>query len=285
MAEEKQKYAVIGWPIEHSASPQMHNAGFRASGIKAVYERIATPPAKLSATIDKLIDKGFRGWNVTVPHKEAVIPFLDDISPEAELAGSVNTIAVSNGRLRGYSTDGFGLEQAIQEAFHIPAAGHSFFFIGAGGATKATAVHYARQGADKIWVINRTIEKARQICGIINTATKADKAQAVALSEQKKWQQLLNSADVIIQATSLGLKDDDPLPIPAETIPENKNIYDMIYRLTPFLQEARKRNCQTAAGEGMLLYQGVKSFELWTGQTAPAEAMRRALKTAMAERD
>lgn len=284
MSGKKQKYAVIGWPVEHSVSPQMQNAAFESCAIPASYERIPTPPEKLSETIDRLRFEGFCGCNITVPHKETVAPLLDELSPEAELAGSVNTIVVCNGKLHGYSTDGCGLEEAIMEAFAIKPAGKNFFFIGAGGATRATAAHLARQGAAKIWIINRTLDKASRICKLINTSIDAGKADAFPLEKTETWHPLINSADVIIQATSLGLKDTDPLPVPPETLGNNKNIYDMIYRLTPFQQAAIKHQCRVANGEGMLLYQGAKSFEIWTGRNAPVEAMRQALRTALAER-
>ena len=277
MKELPQKYAVIGWPVEHSVSPQMHNAAFKACGINAEYERIPTPPERLSETVEKLRREGYSGWNATVPHKENILPLLDNLDSKAELAGSVNTVIASEGQLIGFSTDGYGLEKALYEAFQTDIKDSSLVFIGAGGATRATAVHFAFQGVKRLTIINRTLEKAQKLCDLINSSVNHPVATPYPIDTPDEWQADILSADVIIQGTSMGLKLTDPLPLPEEMLEKDMCIYDMIYKKTPLLQKAKEKNCRIADGRGMLLHQGAGSFELWTGRKAPVEEMRKTL--------
>lgn len=278
MKESLQKYAVLGWPVEHSISPQMQNAAFQACGINAEYERIATPPEQLVEVVERLRRQKYSGWNVTVPHKENILPLLDNLETNAKLAGSVNTVIRSANQLTGFSTDGYGLEKALHEAFNTDIKDSSLVFIGAGGATRATAMHFALQGVKRLTIINRTLEKAQSLCDLINTSVNRPVATPYPINRPDKWQAALLSADVIIQGTSLGLKPADPLPLSVEMLEAKMCIYDMIYKKTPFLQQAEQKDCRIADGHGMLLHQGARSFELWTGLDAPVEEMRKVLK-------
>jgi shikimate dehydrogenase len=281
MNQDVAKYAVLGWPIKHSVSPQMQGAAFAALGIPATYEKIAVAPQDLLALVQRLRSENYAGWNVTVPHKEGIISCLDEIDTEARIANSVNTVVNRDGRLLGYSTDGYGLATAIQESFGIALPGRYFAFSGAGGAARATAVYFARQGAARLTLINRTLAKAEAIAAIV--AETAPQCVVTCLSPDADGPigKALAECDVLIQSTSLGLHSDDPMPLNPELIPPATAVMEMIYRQTPLLQAAAKRGCCIADGRGMLLHQGALSFEIWTGQKAPVEIMRQSLDQAL----
>ncbi len=269
------RYAVIGFPVAHSRSPQMQNAAFRYYGLGTPYERICVPPEALEA-FTLLARRRLAGFNVTVPHKSAIIPFLDGISPLAEMSGSVNTVTVMDGKLFGDSTDGYGLETALREAFGR-VAGHGIFaFLGTGGAARAAAFYLAREGALEFVLINRTPEKA--------AALRQDLLRYFPKLRTSLWEpsdpglgDALAACEVTIQATSLGLKPDDPLPAPEAALCRARAIFDTIYGHTPTERLALQYDIPCATGEAMLLHQGAKSFEIWTSRPAPLPFMRQAL--------
>lgn len=275
------RYALLGWPVKHSVSPQMQEAAFRALGIAAAYELIETPPADLAGTVAQLRQQRYRGWNITVPHKEQMSTFLDDIDADAAATGSVNTVVNDDGRLCGYSTDGYGLAMAIEEAFGVPVEGGAFVFIGTGGAARATSVYFARHGARELVLLNRTLAKAECVAARARAAGPACAVTCIQLDEHTRIERALAGAHVVIQSTSLGLHEGDPISLPPALLPDGAAAMDMIYRHTPFLAAASERGCPTADGRGMLLYQGARSFELWTGCAAPVEIMRDALNQAL----
>ena len=268
-----QKYALLGFPVKHSFSPQMHLAGFNASHIKASYELIEVTTNKLAQKFQQL-RQTHKGWNITVPHKEASYSLVDEHDESAKITGCVNTVLNQNGILKGYSTDGFGMERSLLESFNVVIKNTSFIFIGAGGATQATALYFASQGAKKIDIINRSFDKAQTIAKKIQMLN----CQSQAYNLSDNLTQILLNCQVIIQGTSLGLKDTDHMPITQEMVPHHKIIVDMIYKNTTFLKIAKKNNCQVTNGLGMLLYQGIKSWEIWTKQKAPIEVMRLSLE-------
>ena len=156
------KYGLIGWPVAHSVSPAMQNAGFNAATIEANYEKVAVAPEEMVQTIPKMKEH-FAGWNCTVPHKQHIIEFLDEIDPLAKALGSVNTVVNIDGKFKGYSTDGYGMEVSLKESFNKDIKGSNILFIGAGGAARAVALHFALQGANRIGIINRSVEKAENL--------------------------------------------------------------------------------------------------------------------------
>ncbi|NQZ58843.1 MAG: shikimate dehydrogenase, partial [Lentisphaeraceae bacterium] len=253
-------YALIGWPVAHSVSPPMQNAGFNEAQLSCNYELAPIHPDALAETVIDLKEK-FSGWNCTVPHKQAIIPFLDDIDETAKILGSVNTVVNENGKLKGYSTDGFGMEQSLKESFDISIKGQSFLFIGAGGAARAVALHFAMQGAGKIAILNRTVSKAEALTDEIN---KIDASIATEVSSLQSPDIDINSYKVVLQCTSMGLHTEDPMPIDHKLFNAKQVVVDMIYKKTPFLQAAEKIGCAIADGRGMLLHQGVKAWEIWT---------------------
>jgi len=275
------KYALLGWPVEHSVSPQMQEAGFREIGINARYELIEVPPEEIPTCLERLVAEGYQGWNVTVPHKEQVAALLNDIHPDATAAGSVNTVLNQKGHLSGFSTDGYGLATAVEECFGIAVPKHRFLFLGSGGAARATSVYFARQGAAELVLVNRTVSKAEALADTIRRAAPECQVKVLPLAEDILIGKALERVDVLVQATALGLRAGDPLPLNPGLIPSHVAVMDMIYGCTPFRQGAEKGGCRTADGRGMLLHQGVRSFEIWTKQRAPVETMRNALEKAL----
>ncbi len=278
------RYALLGWPVRHSLSPPMQEAGFAALGIAATYGLIEVAPADLAGRVDALRREGYAGWNATVPHKEAMAALVDELDAEAAAAGTVNTVVHTGGRLVGYSTDGYGLARSLAESFDLGLAGARVAFVGVGGAARATAVHMALAGAADIALINRTLSRAEALATRLRELAPGCRVQAVDLADTAAVAAALSRAACLIQATSLGLHPGDALPLSPEVLPVGLAVLDMIYGETAFLQAAAARGCRTADGRGMLLHQGARSFELWTGRPAPVEAMRQALDAALARR-
>lgn len=278
------KYAVIGDPIAHSLSPVMQNAGFAALGIDAEYSAVHVKNEGLCDFAEFAI-KNLKGFNITVPHKKAIIPFLDTVSEDARLAGSVNTVSVRDGKLHGESTDGYGLATAIEESFGISVCGNSFCFIGCGGAASATAFYFAAKGARSLFFINRTVSKAENLAERIRNSFGTVNVECSPNDDYDKISAFINASAVAVQCTSLGLKNDDPMPLPFELFKKDICYYETIYRETKLLSQARKSGMKTADGRSMLLHQGAKAFSIWTGKDAPVETMRKALYDAIDKRD
>ncbi|NOY83117.1 MAG: shikimate dehydrogenase [Kiritimatiellaeota bacterium] len=283
MQHAVRKYALLGWPVGHSVSPPMQEAAFRAAGIPAAYTLRPVPPERLSAEIHSLCTQGFDGWNITVPHKQRIIPFLDEVDPEARAAGSVNTVVNRDGRLIGCSTDGCGMAAAVRESFGLNVKDSAVVFLGAGGAARAVSIYFARHGAKRIWIFNRTLERACALAEDIARCAPGVRAEGAALDARDRQKVALAEADLLIQATSLGLHDGDPAPMPPEFLRPGLAVVEMIYRPTQFLRDAARAGCRTADGRGMLLHQGAESFRIWTGRPAPIEAMRHALDQALTQ--
>lgn len=271
------KLAVIGSPVSHSLSPVMYNAAFKYLGIKYDYASIELAPHQLKAFTDQARNE-YIGFNVTVPYKTEIIRYLDTVSSEAEFAESVNTVLVKNKRLHGYSTDGDGFACAIVESFNANVKNEKFFFIGCGGAAKAVMARLLLLGAKSIIITNRTELKAEEFAVKLRKEYPESEILSCGLNSEKIMD-YLKGFPIIVQSTSLGLEIDDALPFNPEFLKSGMCVFDMIYRDTAFLVEAKKRGCMTANGLLMLVYQGVKSFEIWTGNRAPAEVMK---KTVMA---
>lgn len=277
MMNEKTKYfAVIGDPINHSKSPEMHNAAFRELGMDAEYSAVHVLPEELEIFADNSRDK-LSGFNITVPHKENIIRYLDGISEECQTTRSVNTVKNIDGKLFGQSTDGYGLEMALKEAFDVDLADNSFMFLGCGGTVNAVGFHFLKSGAKELFIVNRTLSKAE---GLQRTLQMKFPYQTVACAQsgdKDEINRMLDSVKVVIQATSLGLQEGDPSPFAPEMMRSGICMFDTIYKKTNFLKAAEKCGCKWIGGQGMLVHQGVKSFEIWTGVSPSAEVMRKAL--------
>ena len=273
---KKKIYAVIGCPVSHSLSPVMHNAALKALGLDAEYIAVLVPKEELEAfTLDAR--KNLAGFNITVPHKNAVIPFLDEISRDAELSGSVNTVTVSDGKLSGVSTDGYGLEAALAESFRYVIRDSSVTFIGCGGVVKALTFHFALHGIRKIHLLNRTLETAEKLAATLKEEFPLLSVETASISDDEKVGTFLNDSRLAVQCTSLGLKPEDPSPIRPELLRRDIFFYDTIYKRTKLYAYAEEHGIPAASGLSMLLHQGAKSLSIWTGLEAPVEVMRKAL--------
>lgn len=267
-------FAVIGNPIAHSLSPAMHRGGYRELGLDIEYSRFQVEPARLSQAVEGLKALGFAGWNVTVPYKERIIPFLDELTPEALGAGAVNTVKVSEGRLIGHNTDGKGFIHSIHHELTLE-KGMEVVLLGAGGAAKGIAMALLPYEV-KLTLLNRTNDRAQQLAEWVNSQG----GEAIAQPwEAGHW---LKTVQLLIQTTSVGLKREQ-YPFSLKGISSDTLVVDIIFNPweTPFLQEARSLGCRTLNGLGMLLYQGALAWEFWLGGQAPVEAMRKALLEAL----
>lgn len=259
------KLGVIGDPVSHSISPAMHQPALDALGINADYERWHTPAAELPSRLALLRQPGFLGANVTVPHKQAVIPYLDEISPLARRAGAVNTILCRNGQLSGDNTDIPGFATSLLEACS-DAAQRSVLLLGAGGAARGVALALSQLGVSSISVLNRNVARADELCADLGISGMRATASAAAD---------YTAADILVNATALGWKAGE-MPVTAEALarlPDHALVVDLTYRDTPLLIAARERGLATLDGLGMLVHQGAHAFRLFTGQPAPLDIM------------
>lgn len=280
-----QKFGLIGHPVAHSVSPQMQNAGFKALDIQADYSLVDVLPEDLKNTFARLANDGWRGWNVTIPHKEAAAKIVDELDEEAAALGSVNTVVpLANNRLKGYSTDGYGMMTALRENFGLDIQGLRLCVYGTGGAGRAGALYAALHGAAAILLVNRTLERAEALAQNIRGLAPQCRVTVLPFADTNAIARQLHAMDVFIQSTSLGLKPSDPLPFPPEQIPVALPIMDMVYGDTPFRQACLATGHRIIDGSDMLLHQGCRSFELWTGRPAPVAAMRQALMEALKSR-
>lgn len=268
------KYVVIGDPVGHSLSPGMQNAAFRALGLPAEYTAVRVLKEDLGAFAADA-SKRLAGFNITVPHKNNILPFLAGIDPTARASGSVNTVKVQeDGGLYGWSTDGYGLEHAVMEAGGPALKGATICFIGCGGVTPALAFHAAAAGAAEIRILNRTEEKAQSLSARLREHFGGLRCEVASLGCAGD---LLKDAGLTVQCTSLGLKEADPAPVDPALLSGETFLFDLVYRETKILAGARARGIRCADGLAMLLHQGARSFEIWTGHEAPLEEMRRVL--------
>jgi shikimate dehydrogenase len=258
---------LFGHPVEHTLSPYMQNAAFSHCGLEYCYIPFSVQPEHLKNAVTAIRSLNFSGINLTIPHKETCIPFLDALDAEAEAIGAVNTITHSAGRLTGHNTDGKGFARALQEQ-GISLEGARALIIGAGGASRAVG-YYLSRTATAVHIYNRTREKAENLASFLSGMT-GNTAVIDDLSS-------VSGYDIIVNATSLGLNDSDPLPFDPDLLHPGQAVCDLIYRRTPLLVSSNQRGCRTVDGLGMLLWQGAFAFELWTGVPAPVEVMRSAL--------
>jgi shikimate dehydrogenase len=194
----------------------MQEAGFRALGLDSTYELFEVHPDDLPAAVAEKRQRGYAGWNVTVPHKNAMIDLVDEVDPTALLIGSVNTIVNRDGKLHAYSTDGFGLATSIKRSFDVPVAGGTFLFWGCGGAAQATAGYFAANGAASIILVNRTVAKAENLAMLLSQINPDCTVSVFSIGDSKAILKQLDSVDVFIQSTSIGLHPDDPISVPEE---------------------------------------------------------------------
>ena len=262
------RLAVIGNPVAHSASPAMHQAALDARGMDMRYIRLEVQPGEVAKAFKRMKELGFIGCNITVPHKLEAKECCDTLSEDARAVGVVNTVSfISNdASITGHNTDGSGLARAIHEDFNTQLEDLRVMIVGVGGgAGKAIATQCYRLGCPRVWLVNRTIEKAQTLANHLRASgefSSQSKLQAMSTSDS-----LLDDAakqsDLIINATSLGMKPEDPLPIHPTMLLSKHMVYDAIYKPaeTALLKEAKNLGAETSNGLSMLLHQGVLAFK------------------------
>jgi shikimate dehydrogenase len=280
---ETQLTGLFGFPVGHTASPPMHNAGFEALGLPWVYLPLEVRPERLGDAVRGAVALGFRGFNATIPHKQAVLEFLDDVSDEARLIGAVNTVCIDErGACHGHNTDGCGFIRSLRTDAAYDPAGAVCFVMGAGGAGRAVATQLALEGAKRILVCDTDAPRANALADSIASNVAAQRV-AMIPHDAAAIADALAGVELFVDATPLGMHDGDPASIPPKKLRPGTLVVDLVYNPpeTALLAQAKARGCRTLNGLGMLLFQGVEAFELWTGRDAPVDVMRRALHQAV----
>ena len=275
MKQERKIYGLVGFPVNHSLSPAMHNAAFVALKINAEYKLFELKQEELEGFLRSLPGANIFGLNVTIPYKEKVIQFLGKVSEEASLIGAVNTIKVSGNSLEGHNTDGPGFIKNIKEDLKFSPAGKAITVIGAGGGARAVCVYLCKENPRSISVYDVDKSKLVALVDYLKENFKTTAIEAACSIEKLN----IASSDLLINATPIGMKEADPLIIDENSLHKGLLVYDLIYnpKETKLLKAAKLKGCRISNGLGMLLNQGVIAFEIWTGQIAPKEIMRKAL--------
>lgn len=272
-------YGIFGHPIEHSLSPVMQNNAFSELDLDSVYVAFDVPPEKISEAVSAIRALGISGINVTIPHKERIMTYLDEISSDAMLVGAVNTISNVEGRLIGFNTDVGGLLRALKDDLDFTPEGKKVFLVGAGGAARAVIVALGRNYVSEIVIANRTLSKAEDLANEFGDHFPQVEIKAVMLRDEERIKEYIKGSDIVINASSAGMKGENPLELPLYLLPKSAVIYDLVYdpKDTPLLRNAKKAGIKASSGHSMLLFQGAEAFEIWTGLVAPVKTMRKAL--------
>jgi shikimate dehydrogenase len=276
-------YGIFGYPIDHSLSPLMHNIAFAYHGIDAAYFPFAVPPNHIESAVKAIAALHLHGVNVTIPHKQAVMPWLDTVSPEARLIGAVNTIHLQDGHLYGYNTDGIGFLCALEEV-GSEVTGCTVMLLGAGGAARAIAVQLCLSGISRLLLGNRTQARVVELATFLKQHLPHADISVVPMGESSLAAHLAHT-DIVVNATSVGMHDDDASILPLPELGPRHLVCDIVYRPlhTVLLRMAQQQGARTVDGLGMLLHQGAKAFEIWTGQSFPMPLIRARLLQALAE--
>ena len=269
--------AVVANPIKHSISPFIHNSAFEATGINGVYLALEVEVSDLAETVANIRRYQMFGINLSMPCKEEVIPYLDELSDEVRLIGAVNTVVNQNGNLIGYNTDGKGFFKSLP-SFTI--LGKKMTLLGAGGAAKAVLAQAILDGASQVSVFVRStsMEKTKAYLETLQSET-GFRVDLYALEEHSVLQERITASDLLVNATSVGM-DGKSSPVPENLLlPENLLVADIIYQPfeTPFLQWAKSQGNVAVNGLGMLLYQAAEAFKLWTGKDMPTDEIWQSL--------
>ena len=265
---------LIGHPVEHSFSPPMHNAAFKALKMDYVYTAFDVNPDNLEKAINGADALNIKGFNVTIPHKIEVMKYLSEIDEVAGLIGAVNTIDFKN--LKGYNTDGLGAIKAIEEVTSVK--NKNVVLAGAGGASRAISFYLAKYGADNLTILNRNVERADSLAADVMDSDLIDNVKSDSISKISDY---LSDADILINTTPVGMHPNvnvDPIAS-GDMMHEDLVVFDAVYNPneTVLIKEAIKACAKPVYGIKMLLYQGAESFEIWTGRKAPIDVMQDAL--------
>lgn len=275
-------FGILGYPIAHTLSPLMHNAAFDALGLPYRYLPFEVDPGRLEGAVKGILPLGILGVNVTLPHKETILPFLDEIDAAAETIGAVNTIEVASGRLIGRNTDGRGFLESLREA-NVDPAGKRVILLGTGGAARAVAVTLAQQPILEMVIVARTAARGKALADRLAAITPHLKTSLAGVDFSPGFPADSDRPTLLVNATPLGMKQGDPSPFPPRLLDPRWSVADLIYRPeeTPLLAAAKAAGATIVPGLGMLLHQGAFAFEIWTKQRAPLSKMRQALQAAL----
>lgn len=277
----KTPYAVLGHPIGHSLSPVMHNASLASLGEDAIYLTFDVHPDYLMEVLPAMGQMGFGGVNLTVPLKEVAFRGLESLDDEARLLGAVNTVEFGEDGLVGHNTDGYGFAKALEESFEMELSGSSVFVLGCGGAGRAVALTCVDRGCTAIVLCDTDsgrMEGVRKEISELNP-----EAEVHIASGTERQIRTSRECELIVQATPVGMKPSDRSLLGPESFRPDQKVIDLIYMYpeTKFLSVARQAGAEVVNGLGMLLHQGARAYEIWTGNSPDIDAMRRALKEAV----
>ncbi len=272
-------YGIFGHPVKHSLSPDMHNSAFNTLGLNSVYVAFDIAPDNIEEATRAIRVMGIKGINITIPHKQTIIPFLDEVSPDAKLTGAVNTVKNDNGKLWGFNTDVGGFLRAVRADLDFSPAGNTLFLIGAGGAARAVLSAFCMNDGAVVYIADiiqaKAIELANQFKANFHNIT----IETVSLEDQNILEQKFGEADILVNASPAGMDGVGSHDIPLASLNKNAVVYDLVYKPpnTKLLNDAKELGHKASGGLTMLLYQGAESFEIWTGERAPVEIMKKAL--------
>ncbi|MBW6468996.1 MAG: shikimate dehydrogenase [Coriobacteriia bacterium] len=279
---------IIGWPVEQSLSPVMHNAAYESAGFDCVYVPLpVADETDLIRVVGAIRVLPFVGFNVTMPYKQVMLDLCDEVAMLAQMAGAVNTVHCVDGRLIGYNTDGRGLVDSLKADVGFDPAGATVALVGAGGAAGAALVSLVLGKASRVTIVNRTRASAEALAERIRPHARETAVDVVVLDEDAG--EVIAAADVVVNATPLGMKEGEPSPVPAQWMRSGQVVADMIYRAepTPLVLAARSVGATAVDGLGMLVAQGATAMEIWAGESRGAssrEVMRRAAEEELAMR-
>lgn len=275
-------FAVLGHPIGHTLSPVMHNAAFESLQMDAIYLAFDVAPDNLMAVLPAMRNMGFGGVNLTVPLKEVAFKGLTDLDESARRLGAVNTVQFTPQGLRGHNTDGKGFLTAIQESFGSSVKGKTLFVLGCGGAGRAVAITAAGEGAARLILADIDAARCQNVARDITAISPSTQVELAGTSPSD-WIKKTTAADLIVQASPIGMKGDDVCPLPPVAFRAGQWAFDLVYNrpTTCFTTAATQGGAKAVNGLGMLLHQGAEAFSIWTEKPAAIEVMRQALEQAL----
>jgi shikimate dehydrogenase len=280
------RLGLFGDPVAHSRSSQMQNAALKHYGMEMQYACFQIGPEDLGTALRLLPNLNFIGANLTVPHKIAALAFMDELHPHAREIGAANTVLVQGDKLIGYNTDGLGFARAIRSEFSVDVRDLRVLLLGAGGGTgRAIARQCALEHCERLVLVNRTFEKAKQMVRELTAFFSGPRVLGpVARLEAVRWEERalrfqIENTDLVVNATSLGLKRSDPPAVSSSLLAPHLMVYDLVYEpaRTPLLAACEEAGARGANGLSMLLHQGAFAFEIWFQREAPIDVMRAAL--------
>ncbi|PLX91353.1 MAG: shikimate dehydrogenase [Desulfuromonas sp.] len=273
-------FAIFGDPIAHSLSPVMQNAALQQEGIDGIYVPFRVRPEDLPAAVESIRTLHLAGINVTVPHKEKIVPFCDDLDEDARLIGAVNTVVPLQGKLIGYNTDGIGFITSLQQDLDLCAEKKRILLLGAGGACRAALVALCRAGAARVAIANRNFARAAALVNEFSPLYPGTLLEALPFAETLAGA-FPAALHLLVNTTSVGLKGETLPGLNLDALSTSTLVYDMVYAqgsTTPLVEAARQKGIRAVDGLGMLAGQGEEAFRLWTSRCLAPGTMRRALE-------